>query len=630
MQNDRRKRNVNGDDIFDVRWVDAPCLSADGQHLAYTVTYLDRAGDSMRTKIRCGEWEHAGHSPRWSPDGSTLAFIHDDANGIAQVWLWHRHDQAAAPITHLPQACSWPTWSPDGTQIAFLENGQLWVFATDDHSSTALTFGHEAIATPCWLPDSRHIAFTASRQMGSETQVWLCQVNLSQPAPPSLLYTNLGPIRALASAPSGTALGWIGHDRGLAQGVNFGVWHFDLASQTARPLTATFDRSIGLTTRSDDVRGMNPPDLVWLCHHSQNRIYVAYAEGGASHIGWVGLDGTMRPIITGERSCLAFSIASATDSIAAVIATATDPGEVIATDLDGNDEHALTQVNAAWLNEVQLSQHQAMHFVASDGVTVEAWLVKPPLSSLPSSLPRSPQIGGDRGGERYPLILQIHGGPHYAIGHRFYLEFQRLAAQGYIVLFGNARGSQGYGEAFATRIRAAWGERDYADLMEMLDYALHDPQVDPTRLAVTGVSYGGFMTHCIIGRTQRFRVAITENGISNLLSNYDQTTNQLFWQWQLEGTPDQQPARYHALSPIRNAHLARTPLMLIHAEQDINCPIGQSEEMTAALQATGCPTKLVRIPEEGHLMNLVGKPSHRLLRTHALDTWLEQWLMISG
>ncbi|MEI7470481.1 MAG: DPP IV N-terminal domain-containing protein, partial [Chloroflexota bacterium] len=172
MQNDGRKRNVNGDDIFNVRWVDAPCLSADGQHLAYTVTYLDRAGDAMRTKIRCGQWEHAGHSLRWSPDDSTLAFIHDDANGIAQVWLWHRHIQAAAPITHLPQACSWPTWSPDGTQIAFLANGQLWVFATDGHSSTALTVGHEAIATPCWLPDSRHLAFTASRQMGSETQVW--------------------------------------------------------------------------------------------------------------------------------------------------------------------------------------------------------------------------------------------------------------------------------------------------------------------------------------------------------------------------------------------------------------------------------------------------------------------------
>lgn len=622
MQNDGKKRLINGDDIFKVRWVDAPCLSADGQYLAYTIIYLDREGDAMRTQIRCGEWEHAGHSPRWSPNASTLAFIHADDDGVDQVWLWHRHTQAAAPISHLPQACSWPTWSPDGTLLAFLSNSQLWVFDTENETSTALTFSYEAIAPPCWLPDSRHIVFTSSHNMGSVTHVWQCLAQPPSPflntAPPTLLYANLGPIRALASAPNGTALAWIGHDRGLAQGVNFGVWQFELASQTAQPLTATFDRSIGLTTRSDDVRGMNPPDLVWLRQHDQDRIYVAYAEGGASHIGWVGLDGVMRPIITGERSCLAFSIAPATGNLAAVIATATDPGEIIATDLDGSSEHALTQINTAWLSELQLSQHQAMHFVASDGVTVEAWLVKPPLAA--------PPIGGDRGGARYPLILQIHGGPHYAIGHRFYLEFQRLAAQGYIVLFGNVRGSQGYGEAFATQIRAAWGQRDYADLMEMVEQALRDPQVDPTRLAVTGVSYGGFMTHCIIGRTQRFRVAISENGISNLVSNYATTTNQLFWQWQLAGTPDQQPDRYRALSPIHSAHLARTPLLLIHAEQDINCPIGQSEEMAAALQAAGCPAKLVRIPEEGHLMNLVGKPSHRLLRTHALD----QWLMVNG
>ncbi|MCW1968300.1 MAG: DPP IV N-terminal domain-containing protein, partial [Anaerolineae bacterium] len=390
MRNDGLKRSVNGDDIFNVRWVDAPCLSADGQHLAYTVTYLDREGDAMRTKIHCSQWEHAGHSPRWSPNSSALAFIHDDANGIAQVWLWHRHTQAVAPISHLPQACSWPTWSPDGAWLAFLSNSQLWVFDVENETSTALTFFYEAIATPCWLPDSRHIVFTSSRQMGSETQLWLCQVNHPPPASPTLLYTNLGPIRALASAPSGKALVWIGHERGLAQGVNFGVWQFELASQTAQPLTATFDRSAGLTTRSDDVRGMNPPDLVWLRQHDQDRVYFAYAEGGASHIGWVGLDGTVRPIITGERSCLAFSIAPATGSLAAVIATATDPGEVIATDLDGNGEHALTQVNAAWLNEVQLSQHQAMHFVASDGVTVEAWFFfspsSPPSSFSPASL----------------------------------------------------------------------------------------------------------------------------------------------------------------------------------------------------------------------------------------------------
>ena len=627
MQNEEHKRSITSDDMFRVRWVDEPCLSPDGQRLAYSVTYLDRERDAMLSQITCGGWSHAGHSPRWSPDGTQLAFIcRDDESAHTpreQVWIWDTRCQRAAPITHLPDPCFGgdakscvSAWSPDGKHIAFIATKRLWVVATDSTPPVALTEAHEAIATPCWLSDGRGIVFTTSHRMGSETQVWSIQLDLPTPPSATLLCRNPGPIRAITCAPDGSALAWIGHDRGLAQGVNFGVWAFSFADQCIRPLTAAFDRSAGLTTRADDARGMNPPDLVWVHHDGHDRIYFAYAEGGSSHIGWVGLDGSMQPIVTGARSCLSFSIAPHANTLACVIADAANPGEIVALDLDGNDERRLTDVNAVWLGEVRLSAHEPLHFVASDGVTVEAWLVKPPLAGLDSN-----SEGGC-----HPLILQIHGGPHYAIGNRFYLEFQRLAAQGYMVLFGNARGSQGYGERFATCIRTAWGVRDYEDLMHMLDRAMNDPLVDPTRLAVTGVSYGGFMTHCIIGRTRRFRVAITENGISNLAGNYARTTNQLFWEWQMDGTPATQPERYRALSPIQNANEVRTPLLLIHAEQDENCPIEQSEEMLAALQANGCAARLVRIPEEGHLMNLVGKPSHRALRTRVLDEWLAHWL----
>ena len=193
--------------------------------------------------------------------------------------------------------------------------------------------------------------------------------------------------------------------------------------------------------------------------------------------------------------------------------------------------------------------------------------------------------------------------------------------------FGNPRGSQGYGEAFAACIRRAWGGRDFHDLMQLVDAAQRQPRVDPTRMAVTGVSYGGYMTLWMIGHTQRFCAAICENGISNLVSNFAHTTGQAFWTWQMDGTPLSQTARYRSLSPITYAPSVRTPLLLIHAEHDTNCPIGQSEEMATALRRSGGEVALIRIPDEGHLMNLIGKPSHRLLRMRAVDAWLARWLV---
>jgi dipeptidyl aminopeptidase/acylaminoacyl peptidase len=134
------------------------------------------------------------------------------------------------------------------------------------------------------------------------------------------------------------------------------------------------------------------------------------------------------------------------------------------------------------------------------------------------------------------------------------------------------------------------------------------------------------MTHTLIGRTQRFRAAISENGVSNLVTNYRDGANPAFWEWEMDGTPESHPERYRTLSPLHLAHQVRTPLLLIHAEQDTGCPIGQSEEMAAALQATGSPVQLLRVPEEGHLMNLLGRPGRRLARAAAVDHWLDRWL----
>ena len=376
------------------------------------------------------------------------------------------------------------------------------------------------------------------------------------------------------------------------------------------------------------------------CSWDGTRIYFAFADGGVSHIGWVTLDGQSGIAVGGERACLAFSVASGADRIAFIASDSLNPGEVHTATGDGQCERRVTSFNAEWLREVALSKPERMRFACDDGQEIEGWLMRPPGASSPESRIPSGRDGaasalamgdgmpqGWSSERRYPLILQIHGGPHYPLGERFYFDFQRLAAQGYIVLTCNPRGSQGYGEAFATCIRGAWGERDSRDLMQAVDVVARYTEVDESRLAVTGVSYGGFMTNWLIGHTQRFRAAICENGISNLTSNFRTSIHGAeFWTSEMGGTPDSEPERYRARSPISYADQVHTPLLLIHAEQDENCAVAQSEELHTVLQGLGRPVSLVRIPGEGHLMNLVGKPSARLLRMAAIDNWLAKWM----
>ena len=602
------RRGLASDDLFGVRWLDEPRLTPDGRRMAYSMTGLDRERDAMLSWVRVGGGEsareHEGGSPCWSPDGEMLAFVSGDQRCLR---LWAGGDDQPRDLLTQPDPITHPRWSPEGGRLAFVSVGRVWVADLAGGGARALTDEGIQVDLPVWL-DADTLACVSIAPDGASARIWRVKIGPS-PAMDCVLAFG-GPIRALATAPDGWTLAFIGHDRGAAQGVNFGLWLLPLgAGEAARHLTANFDRSVGLAVRSDDARGMAPPDLAWVDQRGISRIYFIFCEGGSSHIAWAGLDGRVRVVVDGERACLSFSASA--EALAFVVSHPYQPGEVHLADLDGKRERRVTEVNAAWVRQFDFRAHRPVPVLTDDGRTIEAWLLEPAEASAD---------------KKYPLILQIHGGPHYAIGNRFYFEFQRLAALGYGVLFSNPRGSQGYGEEHATCIRGAWGGRDYLDLLQTLDTALRDPRVDAGRLAITGVSYGAYMTHVILGRTARFRCAVTENGISNLVSNFAGSAGKVFWTWQMEGTPDTQPERYRALSPITNVDAIHTPLLLIHAEQDATCPIGQSEELLAALRARGREAALVRISGEGHLMNLIGAPSHRLQRAAALDAWLERWL----
>jgi dipeptidyl aminopeptidase/acylaminoacyl peptidase len=276
---------------------------------------------------------------------------------------------------------------------------------------------------------------------------------------------------------------------------------------------------------------------------------------------------------------------------------------------DGGRERRLTCSNRALLDGFELVAPERLEFEGAQGASVEGWFLR----------------GRGRGWR--PTILEIHGGPHYAYGNAFFHELQLLAARGYNVLYTNPRGSRGYGEQFCSEITGAWGELDYQDLMAAVDQIVSRPDVDADRLGVAGGSYGGFMTNWIVGHTDRFRAAVSMRGLSNFVSMYGTSDiGTFFCERELLGDPREQLERYLRMSPITYVDRVTTPLLILHGEQDLRCPLEQAEQLFVALRRRGKTVELVRFPEESHNLSRSGRPDRRLLRLERIVGWFDRWL----
>jgi len=286
------------------------------------------------------------------------------------------------------------------------------------------------------------------------------------------------------------------------------------------------------------------------------------------------------------------------------------PGDLWAVQREGTSlrERRLTAVNAGWMDGISLSRPERFTYEGADGWPVEGWVMRP---------------AGFEEGRRYPTILQIHGGPHGAYGEAFSHEFQVLAAEGFALVFTNPRGSQGYGQRFTAATRHDWGGKDYEDIMRGLEAALaRFPFLDPGRLGVAGGSYGGFMTNWVIGHTDRFKAAVTMRSISNHLSQWG-TSDLAFMKgfWEFPGDPWEAPAWYWERSPLAYVAKIRTPLLILHSEMDLRCPMPEAEQLFAALKKLRREVVLVRFPGESHDLSRTGRPAHRLERLR----WIVKW-----
>jgi dipeptidyl aminopeptidase/acylaminoacyl peptidase len=356
-----------------------------------------------------------------------------------------------------------------------------------------------------------------------------------------------------------------------------------------------------------------PSAIEWL---ADGNLQFGADVGGSSGLFRLNID-TKQPaqLLGGRRKISGFSYDAAGKRVAFIGTSMTKPTELYVADADGKGERRLTTFNDKLASEVAFSDAERITYKSVGGLEIEGWLMKP---------------YGYQAGKKYPLVLYIHGGPHSQYGEGWFDETQNLAAQGMYVLFTNPRGSSGYGGDFTYSTRGRWGAEDYQDLMKAVDLAAVRPDVDSTRMGVTGGSYGGFMTAWITTRTNRFKAAETDRMISDWTYWYGASDAQGLTEFEFYGKPWDNFRMYDDLSPIRHVTKVRTPTLMVQSEEDFRTPMGNAELWFIALKKQNVPVELVRYPRSTHELSRSGEPWLLVDRLGRLRQWFGFWLQDDG
>ena len=353
-----------------------------------------------------------------------------------------------------------------------------------------------------------------------------------------------------------------------------------------------------------------PENIEWLPDGS---ISMSTSVGGSS--GVFRIDPTtkkMTQVLAGRRRINGTSFDATGKRMAFVATDLTHPTELFVANADGSDEKRLTSFNDKMNAEIAWSDAERFTYASVGGLEIEGWLMKP---------------YGYQPGKKYPLVLYIHGGPHSAYGENWFDEFQNLAGSGMFVLFTNPRGSSGYGADFTYSTRGRWGAEDYQDLMKAVDIAAKRPDVDSTRMGVTGGSYGGFMTAWVETKTNRFKAAEADRMISEWTYWYGASDAQGLTEFEFYGKPWDNFAMYDTLSPIRHVSHVKTPTLVVQSEDDFRTPMGNAELWFIALKKQGVPVELVRYPRSTHELSRSGEPWLLVDRLGRLRQWFSYWLV---
>ncbi|MFN2627050.1 MAG: prolyl oligopeptidase family serine peptidase [Gaiellaceae bacterium] len=640
------------EDLYELTGVADPRLDPSGRTVAFVVTSLLREpndyggsiwlvpADGSAPPRQFTHAEKRDGSPRWSPDGTRLAFVAKrGSTKAAQLYVIQVEGGEAHRLTEAKEDTGVPVWSPDGTRIAFcsrvrdadyeeederkrrprritrlgykLDNvgwtldrrTQIFVVPADGSGEPEqLTSGDWENGSPAWSPDGSRIAFVSSR--GNDWDIDLVSdlyVMSSDGGEPELVTDGAGSCDSPAWSPDGTKLAyrWTPDREDFPRHGQIAV--LDLETRERRLLTESLDRNCAPYPEVHET--------LW----EGDQIVFALEDRGNTHVYSVPADGSGGPklLVGGEISLAGYDLAGRTVVHAA--STGTTMPELYCGD------RRLTEVGNHFTEGRELVQPERFTAVSADGSEVDAWLVRP--------------AGFDER-NRYPVVLSVHGGPFTQYSTGFFDEFQVLAGAGYAVLYANPRGSSGYSEAWGRAIRGplggvgpGWGSVDYEDLIGVVDEALRRFEfLDEERLGVLGGSYGGYMTSWIVSHTNRFKAGCSERAVNHLLSAFG--SSDFFWNFarHFGGWPAEDPEAWLRHSPATYAREIETPLLIMHSENDLRCDVEQAEHLFILLRLQRKPVEMVRFPDEGHELSRAGSPAHRVMRFDVILEWFGRYL----
>jgi dipeptidyl aminopeptidase/acylaminoacyl peptidase len=658
-------RPVKATDYYRLTSVAAPALAPDGRRVAFTVTTVVEDKDRRHSEIwlspvdgsspatRVTSPVHEASNPVWSPDGSLLAFSSRREGAEENIWFLRMN--APGEAFQIKGVHGMPAFSPDGRWLLYGWRGadpdsvrrqtwrnrvsptaitrgpdparfdgrvytslpfkgdergflppretvrpmHLYLVPVDGGEPRQLTTGELSANGPEWSPDGREIVFvrdsTDPVEIRDQARQDLYVLAVADGAIRRLT-TSPGPDVAPAWSPDGRTIAYVcSKGRGEQQ---------DLC---VTPATGR-GQPVNLTQQWD----LDPGDPTW--SPDSKSIYFSSDVRGNAHLFVVpAAGGPVRQVTTGERQLRGFSMAAGR-VVAYSSSDVTHPSELHVAQLQGASaraERRLTSFNDSILSQLAVIPADSFWYSSVGGLAIQGWLMKPL---------------GYQPGRSYPLVLSIHGGPHSNYGNVYFHEFQVLAGQGYWVLFTNPRGSSGYGHSFTYSTRGRWGMEDYQDLMKSVDLVIGRGGVDTTRMAVLGGSYGGFMTNWVVGHTNRFRVAQTDRSIFNWYSWYGSSDAQGLTDYEFFGAPWEQDSIYKFYSPMTYASNIRTPMLIVHSEDDFRTPITDGEQLFVMLRKRGIPSEMVRYPRSFHGLSRTGPPWLLVDRLERIRTWFEHWL----
>ncbi|GGI92223.1 S9 family peptidase [Deinococcus wulumuqiensis] len=582
-----------------------------------------------------GETGRGDSSPRWSPDGQTLAFVRSVGEVKAALMLLPLGGGEARRVTHFKNGVSGLQWSPDGRYLAFFTGGDredkrdergearvitrpvyrangadwlpeqpaaLWLYDVEQDELREWYAPEVGIGALAWWPDSRGVLLTQSGNHWKASQ-WqqdvydLPRPTADAPAAPQKILDWNSAAHGLAPHPDGKRFALVGRPAGQGNTEHAHLYLVD--GEQVRRLDEGHDHPVGGAVGGDCHVGAMPERPAWL---DGERLLFSSTVRGSVGLFTATLGGEVRAHDHDPQGVISAFTANE-HGVALIRESATRFPEV---ELNGK---RVTDLHARFPFAVQTPQRVAFQTEHGEG---EGWVLLP------------------EGEAQVPALLNIHGGPHTDYGYGFTHEFQLMAARGYGVCYSNPRGSVGYGQAWVDAIHGRWGTVDAADLLNFFDSCLETvPRLDAEKTAVMGGSYGGFMTNWLTGHTTRFGAAITDRSICNLISFAGTSDIGLrFWDDELglDFTRPDDALRLWEMSPLKYVQQVETPTLIIHSVLDHRCPIEQAEQWYAALHKLGVPVRFVRFPGEDHELSRSGRPDRRLTRLNEYFGWLEQWL----